>query len=292
MDRAIRVDQGAPAGAPADPANLPAADAVSEQPAHGSSACWPADDGVGAKLLDSVFLLERCPGRDLRQQLAAHLGISMRQVQVWFQNKRARAKNAEARARAVQPAAELRPGLAMAPGAIALGVPAAAAATTQSQATTNGGIAGPSKPVAALGAPGAEAASVPAPKVGTKRPAPTAESILATARASSLVLQQCTAPMPLMGRIPPMVVPTSITYSSPPPMGPTTVVAYAPSAPAMGFAPSGMAPAPPSMYSPYLPPPTAAAVGGFPPFVRMDPQRAAPEVRFAGAQQARQPAMP
>ena len=128
--------------------------------------------------------------------------------------------------------------------------------------------------------------------VGTKRPAPTAESILATARASSLVPQQCTAPMPLMGRIPPMVVPSDISFSPPPPMGPTTLLAYAPGAPAMGFAPSGMAPAPPSMYSPYMPPPPAVAVGGFPPFVRMDPQCTAPEVGFAGLQQAHQLAMP
>ena len=58
-------------------------------------------------LLERVYALERCPGRELRQQLATRLRVKPRQIQVWFQNKRQRMKNgskptvAEARAHAV-----------------------------------------------------------------------------------------------------------------------------------------------------------------------------------------------
>ena len=44
-------------------------------------------------LLERVFALEKCPGRELRAQLAARLRVKPRQVQVWFQNKRQRTKN-------------------------------------------------------------------------------------------------------------------------------------------------------------------------------------------------------
>ncbi len=44
-------------------------------------------------LLERVFALERCPGRELRTQLAERLKVRPRQVQVWFQNKRQRTKN-------------------------------------------------------------------------------------------------------------------------------------------------------------------------------------------------------
>mmetsp|Transcript_3516 Transcript_3516/g.10832 ORF Transcript_3516/g.10832 Transcript_3516/m.10832 type:complete len:619 (-) Transcript_3516:668-2524(-) len=44
-------------------------------------------------LLERVFEREKCPGRELRQQLASHLNVRARQVQVWFQNKRQRTKN-------------------------------------------------------------------------------------------------------------------------------------------------------------------------------------------------------
>ena len=43
-------------------------------------------------LLERVFALEKCPGRELRLQLASRLGVRQRQVQVWFQNKRQRTK--------------------------------------------------------------------------------------------------------------------------------------------------------------------------------------------------------
>ena len=33
-------------------------------------------------LLERVFALEKCPGRELRQQLAEHLNVTSRQVQV------------------------------------------------------------------------------------------------------------------------------------------------------------------------------------------------------------------
>ena len=44
-------------------------------------------------LLERVFALEKCPGRELRMQLAQRLHVKPRQVQVWFQNKRQRTKN-------------------------------------------------------------------------------------------------------------------------------------------------------------------------------------------------------
>ena len=44
-------------------------------------------------LLERVFELEKCPGRELRAQLAARLHVKPRQIQVWFQNKRQRVKN-------------------------------------------------------------------------------------------------------------------------------------------------------------------------------------------------------
>mmetsp|Transcript_31632 Transcript_31632/g.78800 ORF Transcript_31632/g.78800 Transcript_31632/m.78800 type:complete len:494 (+) Transcript_31632:41-1522(+) len=44
-------------------------------------------------LLERVFLLEKCPGRELRQQLSTRLNVRPRQIQVWFQNKRQRAKS-------------------------------------------------------------------------------------------------------------------------------------------------------------------------------------------------------
>ena len=44
-------------------------------------------------LLERVFALQKCPGRELRAQLAARLRVKPRQVQVWFQNKRQRTKN-------------------------------------------------------------------------------------------------------------------------------------------------------------------------------------------------------
>jgi len=64
--------------------------AVSLEPRHPTNR-WvlKLEDGL---LLERVFELERCPGRELRQQLAAYLGVKPRQVQVWFQNKRQRTK--------------------------------------------------------------------------------------------------------------------------------------------------------------------------------------------------------
>ena len=44
-------------------------------------------------LLERVFALEKCPGRELRTQLAQRLNVKPRQVQVWFQNKRQRTKH-------------------------------------------------------------------------------------------------------------------------------------------------------------------------------------------------------
>jgi len=67
-------------------------------------------------LLERVFALEKCPGRELRQQLAEHLNVTSRQVQVWFQNKRQRTKNgakptaAEVLARSQSAALQTPPG--------------------------------------------------------------------------------------------------------------------------------------------------------------------------------------
>jgi hypothetical protein len=44
-------------------------------------------------LLERVFAIEKCPGRELRSQLSARLHVKPRQIQVWFQNKRQRTKN-------------------------------------------------------------------------------------------------------------------------------------------------------------------------------------------------------
>ena len=49
-------------------------------------------------LLERVFALEKCPGRELRTQLAARLHAASPDS-VWFQNKRQRTKNARSRRR-------------------------------------------------------------------------------------------------------------------------------------------------------------------------------------------------
>ena len=43
-------------------------------------------------LLEQVFEIEPLPGRATREQLATHFGVTPRQVQVWFQNKRQRVR--------------------------------------------------------------------------------------------------------------------------------------------------------------------------------------------------------
>ena len=44
-------------------------------------------------LLERIFTLEKCPGRELCQELATRLKVRPRQVQVWFQNRRQRTKS-------------------------------------------------------------------------------------------------------------------------------------------------------------------------------------------------------
>ncbi len=259
-----------------------------QRPSRGNSSRWAleTDDVL---LLERVFELERCPGRDLRQQLAAHLNVSARQVQVWFQNKRQRTKNgakptiAEARAHAAEAEAELQtqsakalmsmvqprgpgepdgppPALTMAAAAangeapVANGTPvegATMAEAAEPDAPTNG-EAEP-KPAEAkegeahaengegheakeAGAPAAAEgeAAAPAPAVGQKRPAPTAASILATARAASLLPRA--GGVPPMGHVPMMGAVPYPPHQYPPPM--------------MGMAP-GM-PGVPQARSPYM----------------------------------------
>ncbi len=222
-------------------------------------------------LLERVFLLERCPGRDLRQQLAAHLNVTTRQVQVWFQNKRQRTRTKCRRAGGgkseVETEAELAEALAA--GTPPVGTAAAESAPAAAKTTTNGKDSAPS---AAPREEGAESdvaratsspaegkadpvlAPAPAPKVGSKRPAPTAESILATARASSLV-PQSTMPAPMMGRAPPVVAATVVSYTAPSSATASHVMpAIAPGASMIGLTPQGMLPAPHPMLSAYLPP--------------------------------------
>ncbi|PIA15859.1 homeobox, partial [Coemansia reversa NRRL 1564] len=43
-------------------------------------------------VLESVFAVNRSPASRLREDLAARLGMAPRQVQVWFQNRRAKEK--------------------------------------------------------------------------------------------------------------------------------------------------------------------------------------------------------
>ncbi|KAI8612676.1 hypothetical protein BC830DRAFT_1047742, partial [Chytriomyces sp. MP71] len=43
-------------------------------------------------LLVTIFEKNAYPSRGLRERIAEHLGLNMRQVQLWFQNKRASVK--------------------------------------------------------------------------------------------------------------------------------------------------------------------------------------------------------
>ncbi|KAJ9049064.1 hypothetical protein DSO57_1007589 [Entomophthora muscae] len=43
--------------------------------------------------LESTFLMDPKPHRITQEQLAAQLGMSLRSVQIWFQNRRAKARH-------------------------------------------------------------------------------------------------------------------------------------------------------------------------------------------------------
>ncbi|KAJ2594882.1 hypothetical protein GGF39_004049 [Coemansia sp. RSA 1721] len=53
-------------------------------------------------VLESVFVVNRSPASRLREDLAARLGMAPRQVQVWFQNRRAKEKTQQRNPRALQ----------------------------------------------------------------------------------------------------------------------------------------------------------------------------------------------
>ncbi|KAJ1966474.1 hypothetical protein GGI12_000049 [Dipsacomyces acuminosporus] len=53
-------------------------------------------------VLESVFLVNRSPASRLREDLAARLGMAPRQVQVWFQNRRAKEKTQQRNPRGLQ----------------------------------------------------------------------------------------------------------------------------------------------------------------------------------------------
>ena len=47
-------------------------------------------------LLETVYAMEKLPDAALRERLGNHLGLTARQVQVWFQNRRQRSKSTPA----------------------------------------------------------------------------------------------------------------------------------------------------------------------------------------------------
>ncbi|KAJ2031397.1 hypothetical protein GGI08_009391, partial [Coemansia sp. S2] len=53
-------------------------------------------------VLESVFMVNRSPASRLREDLAARLGMAPRQVQVWFQNRRAKEKTQQRNPRPLQ----------------------------------------------------------------------------------------------------------------------------------------------------------------------------------------------
>ncbi|KAJ2796697.1 hypothetical protein H4R20_005447, partial [Coemansia guatemalensis] len=71
-------------------------------------------------VLESVFAVNRSPASRLREDLAARLGMAPRQVQVWFQNRRAKEKSQQRNPRALQSAPALFDALAYAPDMYAL----------------------------------------------------------------------------------------------------------------------------------------------------------------------------
>ncbi|KAJ2614428.1 hypothetical protein H4S08_001708 [Coemansia sp. RSA 1365] len=71
-------------------------------------------------VLESVFAVNRSPASRLREDLAARLGMAPRQVQVWFQNRRAKEKSQQRNPRALQSAPALFDPLTYAPDVYAL----------------------------------------------------------------------------------------------------------------------------------------------------------------------------
>ena len=54
-------------------------------------------------LLETVYAMEKLPDAALRERLGNHLGLTARQVQVWFQNRRQRSKSTPADPPVVDP---------------------------------------------------------------------------------------------------------------------------------------------------------------------------------------------
>ena len=57
--------------------------------ANGRRTRWTINQS-SLQTLEAIFQHEQFPSQQLRTQLGAHLGVSPRQVQVWFQNRRQR----------------------------------------------------------------------------------------------------------------------------------------------------------------------------------------------------------
>ena len=127
-----------PTGPP--PIPLPADTAVALPPeANGRRTRWTINQS-SLQTLEAIFQHEQFPSQQLRTQLGAHLGVSPRQVQVWFQNRRQRerkegAATAAAAAGYIDPAAlPAAPAAAAAPEYRGLAAPALAAAAAASSA--------------------------------------------------------------------------------------------------------------------------------------------------------------
>ena len=188
-----------PTGPP--PIPLPADTAVALPPeANGRRTRWTINQS-SLQTLEAIFQHEQFPSQQLRTQLGAHLGVSPRQVQVWFQNRRQRerkegAATAAAAAGYIDPAAlPAAPAAASAPEYRGLAAPAlaAAAAASSAFAPTCGG----SSATAALVAAAAQHLAATSHGMPTLPTQPSAASSSADADADAVP-----GPLPLKRSLP------------------------------------------------------------------------------------------